>query len=130
MASHRSTQTAPADDQASAESFDETKAGAPAEQRRPDRDKADEGATPLDQALDGAVGERFGEQVDAPDAITTETTEDETVSGPAPEGVHPPDDIEDPEAGGRAQTPEERLDEAMDETFPASDPPPIRPGEG
>ena len=132
MASHRSTDSAPADDQAFAESFDETKSATRAEQRRPDGDKADD-AMPVDAALDGAVGERFGEQVDPAqgddDPLENDTDIDALADTPEPERVRPPDDPDDPDAKGRAQTPDEKLDEAMDETFPASDPPPIRPGE-
>lgn len=137
MASHRSTDSAPADDQAFAESFDETKARTSADQRRPDGDKADGDVKPVDEALDGAVGERFGEQVDPAqgDGHPLENVTDIDAVAEVPDdarrdGVRPPDDPDDPDVKGRAQTPEEKLDEAMEETFPASDPPPIRPGEG
>ncbi len=123
MASHRSTDFAPDDDRAFAESFDETKARTKADQRRPDGSKTDGEVKPVDEALDGAVGERFGEQVDpvlGEDDPLENVTDIDAVS----------DDPDAPDARGRAQTSEERLDEAMEETFLASDPPPIRPGEG
>lgn len=138
MASHRSPESAPADDQAFSESFDEDKTGSAADQRRPDRDKADGPVQPLDMALDGAQSERFGETVNDEqplrrrESAADQARDDGLPSGPKPEGVRPPDDPEDAkdsDEDGDTQDPDEKIDEAMEESFPASDPPPVRPGE-
>lgn len=136
MASHRNSDSAPADDQAFSEAFDEDKSGKDGDQRRPDSDKADgETVQPLDEALDGAQAERLGETVheDEPmrrrEIAADQAAADGMPSGPKPEGVHAPDDPDDPDEKGRVQDKDEKIDEAMDESFPASDPPPIRPGE-
>jgi hypothetical protein len=124
MASHRSTDASPADDQAFAEAFDEDKHASQAEMGRPDRDKEDGHAEPVDQSLDGARGERFGEAVSAePDDL------DPVQAGPGADETTAPRKAT-PDTHARSKQDEEaRLDEAMKETFPASDPPPIRPGE-
>lgn len=143
MASHRSTDAAPADDQAFSEAFDEDKAETPADQRRPDREKADldEPVKTVDEALDGDSGERFGELVHDEEPLRRrEVAADQASADGIPTVAK---DDADPESGastdedgeagdsdqGDTLDPDEKIDEAMDETFPASDPPPIRPGE-
>ena len=138
MASHRNSDAAPADDQAFSEAFDEDKSPNGADQRRPDRDKADADAPvqPVDAALDGDTGERFGETVNEDEPMRRrEVAADQARSDGIP--TKPKGDVEpgvepsDAEEGGDdTLDPDEKIDEAMDETFPASDPPPIRPGEG
>lgn len=127
MASHYSTDAAPADNQAFAQAFDETKALNRTEERRPDNAKLGDQAVPVDQALDGARGERFGEKVDASsagrlgareDAVERLSAEDRKTSKSSPDDSPDPDDEE------------EKLDDALDDSFPASDPPPTRPGQG
>ena len=137
MASHRSPDDAPADDQAFSETFDEDKADTAADQQRPDREKADQDgpATSVDDAIDGDAGERFGELVHDEEPLRRrEAAADQARSDAIP--VKPK---EEARSGDAAQTPDEdadttldpdeKIDEAMEETFPASDPPPIRPGE-
>lgn len=127
MASHYSTDAAPADNQAFAQAFDETKALNRKDERRPDDAKLGDEVVPVDQALDGARGERFGEAVDQSSAgrlgATEDTVErlsadDQEKSKTKPEDSPDPDDEED------------KLDDALDDSFPASDPPPMRPGQG
>jgi hypothetical protein len=134
MASHRNSDAAPADDQAFSEAFDEDKSPTSADQRRPDRDKADADAPvqPVDAALDGDTGERFGETVhDEEPMRRREVAADQARSDGIPTGPKPdkraPDDPEADEDD--TLDPDEKIDEAMEETFPASDPPPVRPGE-
>ena len=136
MASHHSPDAAPADDQAFSEAFDEDKTEKAVDQRRPDRDKADRDAPvkSVDDALDGDSGERFGELVhDEEPMRRREAAADQARSDSIP--TKPKDRVY-PEGGGQSEDeeegtldPDEKIDEAMDETFPASDPPPIRPGE-
>lgn len=127
MASHDSTDAAPADNQSFAQAFDETKALNRTEERRPDDAKLGDKAVPVDQALDGARGERFGEAVDqssagrlgaTEDAVERLSADDQEKSKTKPEDSPDPDDEED------------KLDDALDDSFPASDPPPMRPGQG
>jgi hypothetical protein len=135
MASHRSPD-APADDQAFSEAFDEDKSPTDADQRRPDRDKADADAPvqPVDEALDGDTGERFGETVHEGEPMrrrevaADQARSDGIPAGPKPENRREPDDPDEAEDGETLDE-DEKIDEAMEETFPASDPPPIRPGE-
>lgn len=168
MVSHQDIDHAPGDDQTSSEAFDEDKHASAAEISRPDRDKADGRVLPLDEALNGARGERFGEAVSAeggasgtdserPDRdagrrehAADEAAEDDLIApnGPKSEPSPPatgsgqrpggtaPDKRPDTKPGANPQKPddgvtdeEERLDEAIEESFPASDPPPVRPGE-
>lgn len=127
MASHYSTQAAPADNQAFAQAFDETKAMDRKGEQRPDDAKLGDTVVPVDQALDGARGERFGEAVDQSSAGRLGASEDgvERLSAEAQEkSKSSPDDSPDPDDE------EDKLDDALDDSFPASDPPPIRPGEG
>ncbi|XBQ15404.1 MAG: hypothetical protein ABL308_10585 [Oceanicaulis sp.] len=155
MASHRSTSNAPADDQAFQEIFDEDKAANDAEIGRPDRDKEDERVQPVDQALTGARGERFGVEVRAEGSDPGRQDEDErreraaeeaaeddvpVPNGPASDTPRKPTDTDVKHTPGQTapksdnksgddgtMSEEERLDEAMKETFPASDPPPTQP---
>lgn len=156
MASHRSTEAAPADDQAFAEAFDEDKTATDAEIGRPDRDKEDSRVQPVDQAMTGARGERFGEAVraegDSPGRSgesdededrrrsgAEEASEDDLIepNGPATKRPRKPTDTDVKHTPGQTapkkkdgeMDEDERLDEAMKESFPASDPPPVRPGE-
>ncbi|MEQ8433895.1 MAG: hypothetical protein RIA71_06610 [Oceanicaulis sp.] len=155
MASHRSTDAAPADDQAFAEAFDEDKHANEAEIGRPDRDKEDSRVQPVDRGLDGARGERFGETVraegDAPgrededederrrQSGAEEASEDDLIepNGPATKRPRKPTDTDVKHTPGQTAPKkkdgetdqDKRLDEAMKESFPASDPPPVRPGE-
>ncbi|WP_440959157.1 hypothetical protein ACFELO_03330 [Oceanicaulis sp. LC35] len=133
MASHYSTDAAPADNQAFAQPFDETKAMGRKGELRPDDAKLGDTVVPVDQALDGARGERFGETVDQSSAGRLGAS-DETVERLASDKAdkskskektkEKPDDSPDPDDE------EDKLDDALDDSFPASDPPPIRPGEG
>ena len=137
MASHRSSDSAPADDQSFSEAFDEDKTDKAVDQRRPDRDKADEDGPvkSVDEAVDGDSGERFGELVhDEEPMRRREAAADQARSDGIP--TKPKDEADTDPAQSDAETgdddtldPDEKIDEAMDETFPASDPPPIRPGE-
>jgi hypothetical protein len=157
MASHRSTDAAPADDQAFAEAFDEDKTATDAEIGRPDRDKEDSRVQPVDRGLTGARGERFGETVraegDAPGHAPDDETgdarrrqsgaweagEDDVIepNGPASERSRYPAGTDVKHTSGQTEPQKKdgaidddaRLDEAMKESFPASDPPPVRPGE-
>ena len=124
MASNRSSEHAPADDQAVAETFDEEKAANPAEIQRPDRDKEDDRVQPVDAALTGARGERFGGAVasDADDPDPDPDSDSDPDSDPA--------DRDDPDRKTDRTRQEDKLDEAIEESFPASDPPPLRPGSG
>ena len=137
MASHRNADDAPADDQAFSETFDEDKADTAADQQRPDREKADQDAPArsVDDAIDGDTGERFGELVNDEEPLRRrEAAADQARSDAIP--VKPKEEVR---SGDAAHTPaedadttldpDEKIDEAMEETFPASDPPPIRPGE-
>ncbi len=153
MASHRSTDAAPADDQAFAEAFDEDKTATDAEIGRPDRDKEDSRVQPVDQGMTGARGERFGETVRAEGGAPGRddeaerrrqsgaegASEDDLIepNGPATKGPRKPADTDVKHTPGQTapkkidgeMDDDERLDEAMRESFPASDPPPVRPGE-
>lgn len=137
MASHRSPDAAPADDQAFSEAFDEDKSPKDADQRRPDREKADADGPvqPVDEAIDGDMGERFGETVheDGPmrrrEVAADQARSDGIPTGPRPGKRRAPDDPDANGHGGDTLDKDEKIDEAMDETFPASDPPPVRPGE-
>ncbi len=123
MASHYSTDAAPADNQAFAQPFDETKATGRKGELRPDDAKLGDHVVPVDQALDGARGERFGETVDqssagrlgaSEEAVERLASEDKEKSKKKPDDSPDPDDEDD------------KLDDALDDSFPASDPPPIR----
>ncbi len=134
MGSHRNPDAAPADDQAFSEAFDEDKADTSADQQRPDRAKADEDAPikSVDTAIDGDTGERFGETVHDEEPLRRrEVAADQARSDGIP--AKPKDEVEIDEKPSKSDDdtldPDEKIDEAMDETFPASDPPPIRPGE-
>lgn len=129
MAAHRSTDAAPADDQAFSEAFDEDKSATPVDQRRPDRRKADAdtAVSPLDHALDGSAGERFGETV-LKDAAGDDAA-DGAPAAPNRPGVRAPDDPDEAGEDDGTLDPDEKVDEGVEESFPASDPPAIRPGE-
>lgn len=137
MASHRSTEAAPADDQAFSEAFDEDKSPSEADQRRPDRLKADADTPvePVDEAIDGDTGERFGETVheDEPmrrrEVAADRARSDGIPTGPKLDRRRPPDDPDAADSDDDTLDEDEKIDEAMDKTFPASDPPPVRPGE-
>ena len=126
MASHYSTDAAPADNQAFAQPFDETNAMGRRGELRPDDAKLGDQVVPVDQALDGGQGERFGEKVDQSSAgrlgatdegVERLSADDQEKTKKKPEDSPDPDDEDD------------KLDDALDDTFPASDPPPVRPGE-
>ena len=124
MASHSNSDTAPADTQASSEVFDETKSVDRKGQLRPDDAKLGDQTVPVDQALDGGRGERFGEKVAQDSAGRLGAREDtvERVADADRENTpKKPDQNEDAK--------DDKLDEALDDTFPASDPPPMRPGQ-
>lgn len=124
MASHHTTETAPADNQAFSEAFDETKSVDRKGQQRPDDTKLGDQTMPVDQALDGGRGERFGEKVAQDSAGRLGALGDEIERVPDAERENTPEKPDQSE-----DEKDDKLDEALDDTFPASDPPPIRPGQ-
>lgn len=111
-----------ADDQAPSEAFDEEKHAGPSDQRRP-HDGA--GVKPLDGVVTDARGEVFGElREDGDEGRTGDPGAPEPDSGVLREAARA---TPKSKAGAHAED-SEKIDEAMEQTFPASDPPPWRPG--
>jgi len=119
---------APADDQVEAEVFDEDKHLGREDQRRPATGDADPGKVPVDEGIPGGRGVRFGEQLreqrketDAQGEAALERERLAELARRQGEGKAP----KKPE--GELGT-DEKVDEAMKETFPASDSPSFTPG--
>lgn len=125
----------PADDQVEAEVFDEDKHLNRDDQRRPYSGDPGAEKTPVDEAIPGGRGERFGEQLprgtERADALDEVAAEQERLE----EKLHKEGQKESGKSGKK--TPEkdegtmsdqEKVDEAMKETFPASDSPSFTPG--
>jgi hypothetical protein len=136
VASNQNPGAIPADDENLSETFDEAKSPAQADQRRPDRHKADtDSVKPVDEAIDGNIGERFGEAVHADTAMRRREVAAKQAQPAGPPVASKqtsrrmPDKVET-DGQDTSVHRDDKLDEAIDETFPASDPPAVRPGEG
>ncbi|TGY88553.1 hypothetical protein E5163_12125 [Marinicauda algicola] len=118
----------PADDQVEAEAFDEDKHLGREDQRRPARGDADPGRVPVDEGIAGGRGERFGEQLprgrETTDALDEVTVEQERLAEKAQRKAEESKSRRDKDVMSQ----EEKVDEAMKETFPASDSPSFTPG--